>query len=621
MNFRKLRPFLAASFLMSQAVLATPQPALTLYGDTPRYAAGFEHWDYVNPNAPKGGILRMALPDPVPFDHLIPYVDDGMGLAQIDQWVYSPLAVQALDDPYAVYGLVAQGIETAPDSSWVRFSINPAARFADGTPITARDVKYTFDLLMTQGSLRYRMQYAGVKSVTVESDREVRFEFKTPGNRKLAMSLADLRPLPEHWWKSRDFSKGGGFEPPLGSGPYHVFSVDPGRSVVFARNPEWWGKDLPVNKGQYNFERIKVDVFTDDTVARQVLIGGDYDLRIEKSAAGFAVGYQVDALKDGRLQKDHLAKGEISGPQGFIFNLQRPALKDVRTRQAVAQLWDFEWTNRSMYYNQYQRLQSFFPNSNLAATALPDEQELAILEPFRNEVPEQVFKQVFQTPTTDGSGDIRDHQLAALELLKAAGWRPKGKYLVDAEGQPLVINFIAIQKSFERVFLPFKRNLAQIGVTLNIRILDAAQFQQRLMRRDFDLTISRLPMTAAPGRELFSYFGSAAATDPGAMNFFGLKSPVVDRLIDGVVNANSQGSLIHHARALDRVLQWNYYWIPSYANRGTGVVWWNRFGRPAKEPELKLSFDTWWQVSEVALNSRQMEQQVAATANHSQKEF
>ena len=587
-------------------VAAAPQHALTVYGEPAKYSEGFGHFAYANPQAPKGGTLRRSAVEIGQFDHVLPYIDKGIGVSQIDGLLYSPLAQRSLDEPYTVYGLVAEKMERSDDGLFLRFYLNPKARFADGKPITAQDVRYSFELLMSQGSLRYRTQFAAVKDVVIEDERTVRFDFKNNESRTLPLDIATLPVLPEHWWKSRDFASGGGYEAPLGSGPYRVGKVDSGRSITFERNADWWGKDLPTSRGLYNFDHFSIEYFGDTDVARQVLRGGAYDYNREFSATGFSIGYDSPALRDGRLQKAHLATEAPQTAQGFVFNLQRPQFQDRRVRQALAMLWDFEWSNRQMMRNVYVRQQSFFSNTDLAARQLPDAAERAILEPLRGQVPDEVFDQVFEAPKTDGSGVIRDKQLQALALLEQAGWKPEGDRLVNAEGEPLSFTFLNTQNGMDRLLLPYKRNLAQIGIDMSIRRIDPSQYVNRLMSRDYDMIVTGYPVSTSPGIELYNYFGSAAANDPGANNYMVLKNPAVDSLIDGLVKATTQGDMLRHAHALDRVLQWNYYWIPNYYPPGSSTVWWNRFGIPKVQASNDEAIESWWEISTTPLTNEQM---------------
>jgi len=597
-----------------QVLSAAPQHALTVYGEAPRYPANFGHFDYVNADAPKGGSMRRSAQEIGQFDHIMPYLDKGTGVAQVNGLLYSPLAVKSLDEPYTVYGLIAEKMERAPDGLSLRFYLSPKAKFSDGSAITAEDVRYTYNLLMTQGSLSYRTEFQDVKGVEVESPTQIRFDFKSNESRTLPLDLASLPVFPEHWWKDRDFANGGGFEIPVGSGPYRIGKVDPGRSITFERNPDWWGKDLPVNRGQYNFDHFSVEYFGDTDVARQVLRGGGYDYNREYSATGYSIGYDSPALTEGRLQRAHLAKGAVQSSQGFIFNLDLPKFQDRRVRQALAMLWDFEWTNKQMMRNVYVRQNSYFSNSDLAATALPTESELKILEPLRGQVPPEVFTTVFKTPKTDGSGFIRDKQLQALALLEEAGWMPQGDKLVNAQGEPLSFTFLNGQSGFEKILLPYKRNLAQIGIDFEIRRIDSAQYLNRVMARDYDMIVTGYGVSTSPGMELYNNFGSKVATDSGSSNYMVLRDPAVDSLIEGLAKADSKPAMVDYAHALDRVLQWGFYWIPNYYPPGSSTVWWNRFGIPKVQASNSEAIDTWWEVSPQALTNEAFAQQRGASA-------
>ena len=592
-----------------QPLSAAPLYALTVYGEEPRYPADFKHFDYVNPDAPKGGSMRRSAQEIGQFDHIMPYIDKGTGVSQVNGLLYSPLAVKSLDEPYTVYGLIAQKIERAADGMSLRFYLNPKAKFSDGTQITAQDVRFTYDLLMTQGSLSYRTEFGDVKGVEVESPTQIRFDFKSNESRTLPLDLASLPVFPEHWWKDRDFANGGGFEAPVGSGPYRVGKVDPGRSITFERNPDWWAKDLPVSRGIYNFDHFSVEYFGDTDVARQVLLGGGYDYNREYSATGYSVRYDSPALTEGRLQRAHLAPGMVQSSQGFVFNLDRPKFQDRRVRQALAMLWDFEWTNRQMMRNVYVRQNSYFSNSDLAATQLPTESELKILDPLRDQIPPEVFTTVFHTPKTDGTGFIRDKQLQALALLEEAGWMPKGDKLVNAEGEPLSFTFLNGQSGFEKILLPYKRNLAQIGIDFEIRRIDSAQYLNRVMTRDYDMIVTGYSVSTSPGMELYNNFGSKVAKDSGSSNYMVLRDPAIDTLIYGLAKADSKPAMIDYAHALDRVLQWGFYWIPNYYPPGSSTVWWNRFGIPRVQANNSEAIDTWWELSPQALSREQFAQQ------------
>ncbi|MCF5724978.1 extracellular solute-binding protein [Pseudomonas syringae] len=600
------RLLLCAWLLLPGAAIAQAQAYLTVYGEAPKHVANFSHFDYVDPAAPKGGHLSLAS-SAATFDHLIPYVDNGRGVDQLDGWLYAPLARRAQDEPFTVYADVAQSMELAPDRSWVRFNINPAARFDDGMPITAEDVRYTFEQLMAHGKLQYRIQFANVGKVTVEAPLQVRFDFSHGLERTLPLEIATLPILPAHWWRERDLVNGAGFEIPPGSGPYRVTRVDPGRSVHLQRVSKWWGADLPVNRGQFNFDRISIEYFANTGSGTvQAFKARAFDMQGVSSAAQLSTAYAGEYQDDGRLQREHLTPGAIRNAQGFFFNLDRPQFADRRVRQAIALLWDFEWTNHNLMYDIYRRQRSYFSNSVLAATGLPSPGELSVLAPWRDQLPAEVFTQAYQPPRTDGSGMLRDKQLQALALLEDAGWHPKGNQLVNAAGTPLRFTFLNSGTMFSRLVMPFKRNLMQIGVTLEYRSVDSAQYINRLRTRDYDMIMASIPVSATPGSELLNYFGSAAARDSGSSNYMALRSPVVDHLVENIIKADTREAMQDNARALDRVLQWGHYWIPNYYPPGSPVVWWNRFGRPVQASPYEPGIDAWWQVSEEPLTNPQM---------------
>ena len=586
------------ALLCCSAAYAAAQHALTFYGEPPKYAAGFTHFDYVNPAAPKGGEMSITTEDPLRFDHLIPYSVDGWGVKQIDSLVYAPLAYRSLDETMTVYGYVAQSIELAPDRSWIRFHLNPKARFDDGSPITAEDVAYSYDLFHTQASFDYRAALAGVTRVVTESPTQVRFDLAADASRFLPLKLAELRVLPKHWWATRDFNRGGGYEPPLGSGPYRVVKVEPGQTVVFERVKHWWGDDLPATRGMYNFDRITVKVYGSRDAMRQAVLAGDVDINVEKVGTAYRTGYNIPALADGRLKKG--AFGEPAPyASGFVFNSRRPMLSDVRVRHAIAMLWDFEWVNTRLYGGSSQRQVSMFAPADLQAHGVPQGKELDILAPLRGQVPSQVFDTPFTVPHGDGSGNIRDRQIAALKLLESAGWHPSGDHLVDAAGQPLTITFLNVNKGFERVFMSFKRSLAQIGVTLNVRTVDVSQYGNLLQKKKFDVIYFSFPSPAIPGQELTDFYGSASYDRTGSQNWMGVHNPAVDTLIQGARSASSRDAMQTYMHALDRVLQWQYLWIPgSYSRQGTTLVYWNRFGQPRIQARANENLDAWWRVSD-----------------------
>ncbi|MNF40059.1 Oligopeptide-binding protein AppA precursor [compost metagenome] len=579
-----------ALLALASLAQAAGKHALTLYDEPAKYPAGYQHFDYVNPDAPKGGTLRQA--GFGGFDSLNPFINKGVAADDIGL-IYDTLTRHSLDEPFSEYGLLAETIEKAPDNAWVRFYLRPEARFNDGQAVTAEDVKFTFETLMTHGAPTYRAYYADVERVEVEGPRQVRFIFKHAGNRELPLILGQLPVLPKHWWAERDFSKGN-LEIPLGSGPYKVAEVKAGRSIRYERVKDWWGKDLPVNRGFYNFDSMRIDYYRDNTVALEALKAGQFDYWLESSAKNWATAYDSPAVASGQLIKEEIDNHNPTGMQGFIFNTRRPLFQDKRVREALGLLFDFEWANRQLFNGAYTRTRSYFDNSELASSGLPGADELKLLEPLRDKIPAQVFNEEFRVPVTDGSGIIREQQRRAYQLLQEAGWRIEGDQMLDAEGKPVSFEFLLAQTEFERVLLPFKRNMADLGMELVIRRVDVSQYINRLRSRDFDLIVGGFGQSNSPGNEQREYWHSSSADNPGSRNFIGLKDPAIDQLVDGLINADSRQSLVAHTRALDRVLLWGHYVIPNWHIKTWRVAYWNRFEHPKVTPKYDIGLNTWW---------------------------
>jgi len=587
----RLRTLLGLVFAgLACTAQAAPQHALTLYNEPPKYPADFKHFDYVNPDAPKGGTFRQA--GFGGFDSLNPFISKGVPADDIGL-IYDTLAKQGLDEPFTEYGLIAGKIEKAPDNSWVRFYLRPEARFHDGHPVRAEDVVFSFQTLMKSGSPLFRGYYSDVDNVIAEDPLRVLFTFKHTSNRELPLILGQLSILPKHWWEHRDFSKGN-LEIPLGSGPYKVSEVKAGRSVRYERVKDYWGKDLPVNRGFYNFDNMTIDYYRDNTVALEALKAGQFDYWQEMSAKNWANAYNTPSVTEGRLIKEQIPNGNPTGMQGFVFNLRRPVFQDVRVRQALSLLLDFEWTNKQLFNGAYARTRSYFENSEMAATGLPDQDQLAILDPFRGKIPDQVFSEAFQNSVCDGSGMIRAQQRKAYQLLQEAGWRIVDDKMVDTNGKPVSIEFLLAQTEFERVLLPFKRNMSDLGIDLVIRRVDVSQYINRVRSRDFDMVVGSFPQSSSPGNEQREFWKSESADKPGSRNYMGLKDPVVDELVEELINADSRKSLVAHARALDRVLQWGYYVIPNWHIKTWRVAYWNHIGHPKVPPTNDVGISTWW---------------------------
>ncbi|QUE74172.1 extracellular solute-binding protein [Stutzerimonas stutzeri] len=588
----------AAAFvvlLVSGTVHAAAQHALTLYDEKPKYPADFTHFDYANPDAPKGGTLREA--GFGSFDSLNPFINKGVAADDVGL-IYDTLTAQSLDEPFTVYGLLAERIEKGPNNQWVRFYLRPEARFHDGEPVKAEDVVFTFETLLAKGAPHYRGYYADVEKAVIEGPRQVRFDFKHAGNRELPLILGQLPVLPKHWWADRDFGAGS-MEPPLGSGPYRIERVEPGRTIQYARVEDYWGKDLPVNRGFYNFNRIRFDYYRDNNVALQAFKAGQFDYWLETSAKNWASAYDVDAVKDGRIIKEEIPNLNPQGMQGFVFNTRKKHLQDPRVREALALLFDFEWTNRQLFNGAYTRTVSYFDNSELAASGLPSEGELKLLEPLRGQIPDEVFEKPFKLPHTNADGKIREQQRRAYELLTEAGWKIENDRMVDANGKPVKFEFLLVQADFERVLLPYKRNLAGLGIDLEIRRVDVSQYINRLRSRDYDMIVSGFGQSNSPGNEQREYWHSASADNPGSRNFIGLKDPAIDTLVEKLIAADSREELITRTRALDRVLLWGHYVIPNWHIKTWRVAYWNHLAHPQTTPAYDIGLMTWWKKPDV----------------------
>ncbi len=585
-----------ALLLLTGLAEAAPQHALTLYGEKPKYPPGFAHFEYVNPDAPKGGTLRQA--GFGSFDSLNPFINKGVAADDIGL-VYDTLTTNSLDEPFTVYGLLAEKIEKGPNNEWVRFYLRPEARFHDGEPVEAEDVVFSFETLISKGAPHYRGYYADVEKAVIENPRRIRFDFKHAGNRELPLILGQLPVLPKHWWEGKDFATGS-MEAPLGSGPYRIERAEAGRSVRYARVEDYWGKDLAVNRGFYNFDHINIDYYRDNTVALQAFKAGHFDYWLETSAKNWATAYDIAAVKDGRIIKEDIANHNPQGMQGFIFNTRRDRLQDARVREALGLLFDFEWTNRQLFNGAYTRTTSYFDNSELASSGLPSKQELSILEPLRGQIPDQVFEKPFELPQTNADGIIRAQQRRAYELLTSAGWKIENDQMVDAEGKPVKLEFLLVQADFERVLLPYKRNLASLGIELELRRVDVSQYINRLRSRDYDMIVSGFGQSSSPGNEQREYWHSASADNPGSRNYIGLKDPAIDVLVEKLIASDSRDELITRTRALDRVLLSGHYVIPNWHIKTWRVAYWSHLGHPEITPLYDVGLMTWWNKPDVS---------------------
>ena len=573
------------------AARTTVAHGIATHGDL-KYPPGFTHFDYVNPDAPKGGAIRFyGLGG---FDSFNPFIikgDADVGSGRI----YDSLMEASADEPSSEYGLLAETVETPADRSWVAFTLRPEARFHDGAPVTPADVIWTFETLRDKGRPFYRAYYASVAKVEQTGERTVKFTFKPGENRELPLILGQLPVLPKHYWQGKDF-EATTLTPPLGSGPYRIGKFEAGRWSTYERVADYWGKDLPVNRGRHNFDSVRYDYYRDMTVALEALKAGSYDLRVEASAKDWATAYDTPAVREGKLKKGEFKHARPAGMQGYAFNQRRPLFQDRRVRQALGYALDFEWANRTLFYGQYTRSRSYFDNSELAADGLPQGAELAALEPFRATLPPEVFSSEYQPPVTDGSGNMRDNLRKAAELFKAAGWSvdPATKKLVNAAGKPFEFEILLVDPAYERITLPLVENLERLGVSARVRTVDPAQYQRRTDDFDFDVVMHSWPQSLSPGNEQRSYWTSAFASQPGSPNVIGLQDPTIDALVDQLVAAPDRQSLVARTQALDRALQWGFHVIPNWYIAYDRIAYWDKFGMPATIPAAGVQIDTWW---------------------------
>lgn len=575
------------------AAFAKPVPAhgASMHGDM-KYKKDFKHFAYVNPDAPKGGILRMSAFGS--FDTFNPYVIKGVPAAGVGM-VYDTLTVESADEPFSEYGLIAETLEMPEDRSWVAFNINPKARFHDGKPVTATDVVFSFNVLREKGVPTYRYYFGGVDTVTAESERRVVFKFKKGDNRELPLILGQMPVLPEHWWKGRDFTATI-LEPPLSSGPYKVAEFETGRYVVFERVKDYWAQDLPVMRGMNNFDKIRYDYYRDASVAVEAFKTGAFDVRIENEARKWATAYEdLPALKKGLMKKREFPHGMPSGMQGFVFNTRRPVFQNVKVRQALGLAFDFDWSNKSLFYGLYRRTNSYFDNSELAAAGLPEGSELEILQQYSDKLPPEVFSREFVP--ADTKNGIRGNLTKAFELLEEAGWTVQDGVLKNVAGEPFEFEILldsVSAGSWERVALPFVRNLKRLGIKATVRTVDPTQYKNRTDSFDYDMIVHIWGQSTSPGNEQRYFWGSGAADMNGSQNYAGVKDPVVDGLIERIVEAKDRKGLVAATKALDRVLLWNHYVIPHWYSPVNRLVYYDKFGIPDAKPVKGVQLLSWW---------------------------
>ncbi|MDW3098468.1 MAG: extracellular solute-binding protein [Alphaproteobacteria bacterium] len=581
---------------------------ISIFGDL-KYPATFEHFDYADPDAPKGGELRLSPSEAylnqgfLTYDTLNVFVLKGSG-AHGMRLNFDTLMTRAWDEPDAMYGLVAEAAAIAPDKMSVAFRLRDNVTFHDGTALTAEDVAFTFDLLKAQGHPHVTTAIRDVAAAKVLDDRTVLYTFEGELVRDLPFTVADLPVFSKAYYSANEFDAST-LEPPLGTGPYQVSDVKQGRTITHSLNPDYWGKDLAVNKGRFNFGSIRFEYFRDRTAGFEAFKSGEYEFREEFTSRFWATKYDFPAVTDGRVVTLTTPDDRPSGTQGWFVNTRRPHLSDPLVRQALSHAFDFEWTNRQHFHDLYKRTQSYFENSEMKATGTPDAAELALLEPFRGQVPDSVFDEVYVPPVSNASGQDRRQLKIARDLLADAGWDVREGVLKNASDEPFTLEFLSDTPTFERVLQPFIKNLALLGIDAKIRLVDAAQFEERLKDFDFDIITRRFSMRETPGVELRAFMGSEAAAQEGSRNLAGISNPAIDALIDKVTEATSREDLVTAARALDRVLRAGHYWIPQWYKAEHNLAVWDKFAQPEIKPKYHRGVIRLWWVDtekEAALN-------------------
>ena len=588
--------FVAALFALALPAAAgtdpQPQTAISMQGE-PRYAPGFAHFDYVDPDAPKGGTLiepRIGSFDTNNMWIILGTFNPEMILT------YDRLTLRAENEPYTLYGLVAQTITTPDDRSSVEFAIDPRATFSDGQRITTDDLMFSYEILRKSGRPYYRSSYGHVTEARQIDSAHIRFILGPERRRETVMALAQMPVLAKHYWEGRDFTRPS-LDIPITSGPYRIAAIDPGRSITYQRRDDYWAKDLPPNVGRYNFDTIREDYYRDDSVALEAFKAGAYNYRREFDATKWMTGYDFPAVADGRAVVEDIPEARVDWMRALMFNLRKPLFADRRVREALNLAFDFEWMNRVLFRNSFRRIQSYFPNSELAASGAPTAGELALLGPFKDQLPPEVFGPSFYSRTTDGSGDegLRPNLRRAMGLLDAAGWVIQDGRLVNGKtGAPFAFEILLHDPHDERMALPFARALKRIGITARVRTIDEPQYIQRRSQFDFDMILDYWDQTPSPVTEPLIYWSSGEADKKGSRNYPGIKSPAVDALTRAIAEAKDRTELLDRAHALDRVVSWGYYVIPLYYLGVDHVAYWRPLCHPQAVPSWGLVFETWY---------------------------
>lgn len=591
--------FMGASISFADGIKTVRSHGLSLAGPL-KYGPDFTHLDYVNPDAPKGGEIRLSALGG--FDNLNPYISKGNGASGLG-FTFETLMTQPSDSPSAEYGLVASSVDVAEDLSFAIYNLRPEARFHDGSPITAEDLVFSLKMVKEKGRPLFRYYYSNVDAAIPLDGHRIKFTFSGPPNRELPQIVGQLLPiLSKKNFENRTFEETT-LNPILGSGPYKIKEFEANRFITYERVTDYWGKDLPINKGRYNFDIMRYDYYRDASVLLEAFKAGEYDFRAENSAKNWATGYDFPALEKGLVSKENIPSTSPAGQQGYVFNLRKDKFKDPALREALTYAFDFEWLNTNIFYDQYKRTNSFFYNSVMAAKDEPAGRELEILKEYEGRIPERVFGPAYQPPVSDGSGRDRAPLRTAKAILTKAGWTIQGGKLINpATNKPVEIEFLLYDQNSLRITGPFIKNLERLGVTATTRVVDTAQYTERLRNYDFDVVTSVFAQSSSPGNEQREFWGSAAGKRSGSRNLMGIDNPVVDDLIERLIAAPDYESLKPIVRALDRVLSWNFYIIPQFTSAYDRIAYWNKFGKTDIVPSEGTDITAWWIASDKEQN-------------------
>ena len=575
------------SFLKAEINIAH---AIAMHGE-PKYPDSFQYVDYANPDAPKGG--KIILSSTGSYDSFNPFILKGTAAAGIGN-LYETLTTGSSDEAFTEYGLIAKTIEWPDDRSWVAFTIREEAVWHDGKKISPEDVIWTFNTLMEKGHPFYKYYYGDVVEVIQENDNKVRFNFKGNTNLELPLIVGQLPVLPKHYWTNKNFEETS-MDIPIGSGPYKIKNFDAGRTITYELDSDYWGKNIPIKKGTENFGVIQYEYYKDRSIEREAFKSGDIDLFSENTSKDWATSYDTPAVQNGLIKKELIEHQNPQGMQGFAFNTRKEIFEDKRVREALSYAFDFEWTNKNLFYNAYKRTNSFFENSELASSGVPSGGELDLLNDYRELLPQKLFQEEYNPPKTDGSGFMRKELQEATKLLQDAGWElQEGKLINKKSGSKFEFELLLVSPAFERIVLPFKDNLTKLGIDVSVRTIDSAQYQNRLDGFDFDMIVSTFSQSLSPGNEQRNFWGSDAAKTNGSRNIIGISNEVIDSLIEKVISAKDREDLIMTTRALDRVLLWNHYVIPQWHISAYRTLYWDIFDKPSVRPKYSLGTNTWW---------------------------